>query len=227
MDNKNDFLSVMPSEKFLLTHQKSIINITDAFRDKRSSNIALVFLNSYKIHVELVDATIELLKSPHLNHITSSMLIRSAFENVATFKHISEADGDVAKKYLKKSEIFKGLSYKKALSILEKGNFSNLARFDDSTIVERVSKLSPSAKMTYDMLSTYTHISPFITTQMKVSQEKIIVAKKNNLQAIYLAYMSLLFYAYSSNIFFKDQVEIINTFKELLDQGERGGVYGG
>lgn len=226
MEDTYNLLEVIPPEKFLLVHQKCLINITNTFRGTKSSNIALVFLNSYKIHIELVDAAIELLKSPHLNHITSSMVIRSIFENVANFKHVSEADDGVAAKYLKKSEIFKNLTYKKTLSILEKGNFSNLARFDDSTTEERVRKLSPSAKMTYDMLSSYTHISPFITAQMKASLEKIIIAKKNNLQAIYVAYMSLIFYAHLSNIFFESQNEIINIFKELLDEGEVQGVYG-
>ena len=101
-----------------------------------------VFINHYQIHYELVSATIELIKSESLTHISSSMIMRSVIENVANLKHITVLDEKIATKYLKKSVVFDGKSSETIIGLLRKGRFKYLARYDDSTTDSRVAELA-------------------------------------------------------------------------------------
>lgn len=225
MKPKYESLEVEIPQDFLNLHQECVTEILTSFRGSSKTDLEGVFLNIYKIHIEFVDSVIELLRPSHLNHISSSMIMRSMFENVAMFKHVSESDDSVAKKYLNKVNIFEGMSRQKAVSILEKGQFGNLARFDDSNTMDRVAKLTPSAKLTYDMLSAYTHVSPFITRQMNAKAGDIVKAKELNLQAVSVAYLALLYDAYSNGIKFNKQEQLIQRFLTYVDQ-KGSGVYG-
>lgn len=189
-------------------------------RTYHNKSLANAFLNVYKIHLELADGTLALLKDPLVSHIPSGILLRSMFENYALFSDLGISDAKKTEKYVKKIEYF---SDKTADEIDRKlkssghDNFANISRIDDKNILERVERLGENISMTYKMLSAYTHVAPFITKQLQGGDVRRSMGKYGHLSMLCVISESLFTQAMNYQIF-DNRYELLRTeMRNLID----------
>lgn len=203
MNSTYEMLAINPPQKFVDLHGTLMDSIyadmTSKPEDLSRVDMLNTFLNIYKINIELTDATLVLLASPHVSHISSGIIIRSMLENIAMYSHLCASDPEVVKKYVKKINYFESKSESQMVGRLRSGHFANISSIDDSTTRSRLEPFGEYIMMTYDLLSSYTHAAPYITKQLAAGSEKIIDGKYNQLQSVYVIYSRLLLLACDHN----------------------------
>lgn len=196
-------LEVSIPAKFMQTHAEIVGMIANDMMTPPSGadeNLQKAFYNVYKIHIELLDAFLCLASSNLVSHVSSGIILRSMLENLAMYSYLLTAKPRAVAKYVKKIEYFTDKTESELSQRLRMGSFSNISQVDDSVTAERLAVFGKNVSQSYELLSAYVHAAPFITKQLAIGKDRIVLGKYNQLQTVYVIYSTLLSFACNHQI---------------------------